>query len=327
MKKFLTIAIFIFLGIIAIATRVNAAEVSTLEELKSALEDGGEITLTDDITSNEMISISKEVLIDGNNHTISVAGNIDGLEIETAEKVEINNLTIDSCTNSILTVDNTKIQVAGYEGQYNVTCAGNGNHYRGISLWELTNSTVTIKNSTIQGFEYNINLAGVNRSFSGTVVNIENSNFKGRTAINSHVENYTLNIKNSNILGINNYAGSQESFADIVLDSTSNNVKLNIVNVKCTNYQNETGLNNPNALQFMLALRGSDNVVKISGNTTFKDTTKKLELMWNNNQYEEIKKQLLENISKLENTTIPFMMQYTIAMKEILINQESDVVR
>ena len=58
-----------------------------------------------------------------------------------------------------------------------------------------------------------------------------------------------------------------------------------------------------------------------------KDTTKKLELMWNNNQYEEIKKQLLENISKLENTTIPFMMQYTIAMKEILINQESDVVR
>ncbi|MBQ3306588.1 MAG: hypothetical protein IJG68_00185 [Bacilli bacterium] len=57
-----------------------------------------------------------------------------------------------------------------------------------------------------------------------------------------------------------------------------------------------------------------------------KNTTKSLELLWKDNLNEDIKNQLLENISKLENTTIPFIMQYTIAMKEI-IDQESDVVR
>ena len=64
MKKTLIISLFV-LGLIIPNINVKAVDVSNEEELRAAIKQGGDITLTEDIEVTEPLVIDKDVNIDG----------------------------------------------------------------------------------------------------------------------------------------------------------------------------------------------------------------------------------------------------------------------
>ena len=64
MKKVIIISLFV-LGLIIPNINVKAVDVSNEEELRAAIEQGGDITLTDDIEVTQPLVIDKDVNIDG----------------------------------------------------------------------------------------------------------------------------------------------------------------------------------------------------------------------------------------------------------------------
>ena len=64
MKKIIFVSIFI-LGMIIPGLNVKATDVSNEEELRAAIQQGGDITLTEDIEVTEPLVIDKDVNIDG----------------------------------------------------------------------------------------------------------------------------------------------------------------------------------------------------------------------------------------------------------------------
>ena len=73
MKKALAtiLALVMAIGLCSISWAANPASVSNAEELKTAIETGGEITLDADIEISETISVSKPVTINLNSKTIT----------------------------------------------------------------------------------------------------------------------------------------------------------------------------------------------------------------------------------------------------------------
>lgn len=147
-----------------------------------------------------------------------------------------------------------------------VTTSVNGSYSRGINLGELTNSHVTIENSTIQGFFYNIN--NFSGPMDGTTVTATNSVFKGRCAFNIWGTYGTYVCNDCNILGHNNFAGAQESFACFVLNQNSGNCNHNTLTINGGTIAgvsfNADGSANPNARQFLVRAQGADNLVTIN---------------------------------------------------------------
>ena len=174
-------------------------------------------------------------------------------EIETTQR----GITVNTDQNDgiNLTVKGTTISLTNGISDYDteVNSTNKYDNSRGISLWEMGNSKVEIKDSIIQGFYYSINTAG---STNGKMtVDMMNSSFKGRAAINAHVPDTTWSITDSRIHGINNFGGDTEGFATIVVDKSAERNAVNINNTKFTTYFNETGKNNPNATEDMITFR------------------------------------------------------------------------
>ena len=73
MKKALAtiLALVMAIGLCSVSWAANPASVNSAEELKTAVEAGGEITLDKDIEISETISVSKPVTINLNNQTIT----------------------------------------------------------------------------------------------------------------------------------------------------------------------------------------------------------------------------------------------------------------
>ena len=187
--------------------------------------------------------------------------------IETTQRgITVN---ADANTGIVLNVNNSSISltndITNYDEQVDPT--DNYNNSRGISLWEMGESEVNIINSLIQGFYYSVNISGSNSS-EGTVVSMANSTFKGRAAINSWAAGVKWTVTDCEIHGINNFGGPQEGFGTIVLNETSANNTVEVNNSKFTTYFNSTGLNNPNATEFMFAIRNSSSNAIIKGANT-----------------------------------------------------------
>ena len=64
MRKIIIISLFI-LGMIMPNISVKAVDVSNEEELRAAIKQGGDITLTEDIVITQPLVINKDVNIDG----------------------------------------------------------------------------------------------------------------------------------------------------------------------------------------------------------------------------------------------------------------------
>lgn len=260
MKKYLlTFAMGLLLAL-ALAPAAFAADVTDETSLNSAISNGGTINLQNDISISNTVSIQKAVTINGNGHTITYTNTAQSyaFSVETNEAVTFENVVIDATASSVmngitvnsncvpnLTLDKTTLNVTRWGLAFNPNGAGASltvkndsviqnatvsnydvqvrhGDYRGISLYNAKQATISISDTTIQGFSYTINLAGdlVNgvRDFEGTVLNLTNSTLKGWTAFNVWSSTTYFNITDCYLKGINNSNGSTDGFATIVVN-------------------------------------------------------------------------------------------------------------
>ena len=141
MKKVLIICSFV-LGLIIPNIDVKAVDVSNEDELRAAIEQGGDITLTKDIEVKEPLVIDKDVNISGQWYYILMQGD------DTLMTVNSGNVTLD--------VD----LIAGWNGQYNEW--GNPDDViknQGIAL-EINGGTVNFENTSVGAGKVGIEING-----------------------------------------------------------------------------------------------------------------------------------------------------------------------
>ena len=157
MKKIIFVSIFI-LGMIIPGLNVKATDVSNEEELRAAIQQGGDITLTEDIEVTEPLVIDKDVYIDGYGNDILIQGD-----------------------NTLLTVNSGNVSLgivlyAGWNGSYD-----NFNLVKGQGkAIEVNGGTANLSykvglGSSTSGYGIYINKR-INTTTKGDVLNLE-SNF------------------------------------------------------------------------------------------------------------------------------------------------------
>ena len=175
-----------------------AADATMSEDaFRSAVAEGGAVTMTGDVTLNSTLEIKDGVTINGNGYTITYTPNTQtyAIDVQTNEPVTFQNVTIDATVGSMtsgisaqncipdLTLDKTTLNVMRWGIAFNPTDDGAElnvmnysviqnkrvsdyeteaayGDYRGISLYDATAACVNVNNSTIQCFGYTINLTG-----------------------------------------------------------------------------------------------------------------------------------------------------------------------
>ena len=191
----------------------------------------------------------------------------------------LNNVTI-NCTyramdvwysdNVTLTINNSLFQnVQGQtvdekgnptDAHYDIELQGEkAGDTRGLNFGQLTNSNITINNTTMQGFFYVLNnITGDNGDMTGTTLVANNSTFKGRAALNVWGFGATYEFNDCTVVGINNYGSSAEGFACFVFNNQNtcydNSLTINGGTVVSAVFD-AVGASNPNANQYMVDTR------------------------------------------------------------------------
>ncbi len=241
---------------------------------------------------------SSDVVVLENLQIDATSGN--GVDVQSPQSTTLD-LTISNCTINTkicainflstsdghfvnLTVEDSVLSSTDGITNYDQQLAAGGQACRGVSMRDMVGAQVAIQNSTIQGFFYAVNAAASvtpppNRSMT---VDITDSTVKARAAVNSWMPNSTWNLTNTAVLGINIFASAQEQFACVVINSeapydAANNV-VNINGCRFSNYFNSTGMNNPNAIQGMVATVTASARITIdqnptNGNTVFESVS------------------------------------------------------
>lgn len=286
-----------------------ATSVGTCDELTSALaDDSTTINLTADLVGCTTATVSKGKTINGNGKSITFASN-DGFYIDTNNAVAFKdltitaaqmgvvvpetstatrtNLTLDGVTinalyrglsyyqdqdGASLTVKDSTIQNSGvtnYDTDWS-DAAGHPAGTRGISFVEFKHSTADITNTTIQGFKYVVNLTQYTNT--GSTFNLIGVTLKGWADLNMWQNNATINVKDSDLLGIMAHDDTTEwnNFGNIKFNSGTSDNELNLDNVRLKNaypYATESGV----AQQTMLIDYGSYNKV-VMDDCDFDDT-------------------------------------------------------
>ncbi|MDY3950049.1 MAG: InlB B-repeat-containing protein [Eggerthella lenta] len=304
----------------AIGTRVGDVAVvgeksyATLKEAVADAQDGQTVKLLNDASLDETLVVEHALTLDGDGKTITATGLDPAIRVNTGEKVSVSNLALTGASRGIevssaqsdivltgcvlnvvdrgitfpsgkfdgvnLVLDSTSInntRVSDYDRE-----AVYDPNARGISLWNITNSTVTLKNgSSINGFSYCVNVSG-DASESGVsdttglTVNMINSTVRGWAALNVWGSSATYNIERSTIKGINTNSGGSNSFAALVFNddiygqfaqSHAENNTLNIADSTITNYQGGS------CVEELLRIDCGITVLNLSGTVAFEDTT------------------------------------------------------
>lgn len=178
-------------------------------------------------------------------------------------------LAINNCTFQNVQGQTVDAQGNPTAAQYDIVLTGtNAGDTRGLNFGQLTNSTITINNSTMQGFFYVLNnVTGDNGDMTGTTLTASNSTFKGRAALNvwGFGGNYTFN--DCAVTGINNYGSDQESFACFVFNN-QNTCYNNLLTINggtvVSAVFDAVGSSNPNARQFLLTARGKNTSIVVN---------------------------------------------------------------
>ncbi|HIQ90602.1 MAG TPA: hypothetical protein IAB27_03120 [Candidatus Coprosoma intestinipullorum] len=147
MKKIIIISIFI-LGMILPSIDVKAVDVSNEEELRNAIEQGGDITLTKDIEITQPLVIDKDVNISGYRDILMQGDNT--LMTVNSGNVTLNNVSLYAGWNGNYDeYDNPDTVVSG-QGKALVVNGGNltittsnSNLYAGNIVLQLNGGTVT----------------------------------------------------------------------------------------------------------------------------------------------------------------------------------------
>ena len=166
-----------------------------------------------------------------------------------------------------LVIDNSTIQA----NVSDPTTTYSTDDARGLNLIRRTDDgdfNVTLNNTVIQGFSYDVNMPS-----SGTDINFTMTGGKsyGRAVLNNWGSNNTFTLDGVEVHGLNNQTGTQEGFACVVENSGAQNNVYNINNVTFIANLSEAAYTTATstASEQMLLLQGKSAVINITGNTTY----------------------------------------------------------
>ena len=189
--------------------------------------------------------------------------------------LKLNNVEVEATDRGIATMsektDGITVELVNstvsHGGYTDYTSEYDSRDTRGIAMFNTTNSTVTVENSTVQGYAYPLNVGGTDGT--GLVFNVKDSAISGRCAVNSWGSGITYNLDGCELRSINNQGGSTEGFAAIVINNTANDNTVNVSDCSIIGSFNGPGVDNPNATAFLTSVRSTGDKVTITGNTTY----------------------------------------------------------
>ena len=139
---------------------------------------------------------------------------------------------------------------------------------RGISFSNVECDSLVINKSTLEGAYYIINVNGTSK-VNANVLN--ESTLSGRCGFNIWSNDFTALVENSTIVGKNNWSGSTETFANVVINTTAQNSNMIFRNMTFKmDVNNEYQSNRQYAIQY----RASNQTLLVEGNITVIDTPK-----------------------------------------------------
>ncbi len=193
MRKTLILILSVVALISAFAVSVSAAEAKvgeeeyeTLQEAITNANEGDVVTLLEDVTLNQILTINKPITLDGNGKTLtSTAGR--AINVETEGSVKIHYLTI------------------------------NASGERAINVIQKT-VDLTISNVNATAANYAVNVAG---SSVGSVVLIADSTLKGLSVVNVGAVNTQVTIEGGTIICDDN--NDSENYGAITLNQNATN--------------------------------------------------------------------------------------------------------
>ena len=271
----------------------------SLTDMISAAQAGDTVQLLADVNlAGGTINLNKCLTLDGDGHDLTTTASAKAIYVKTSDAVTIKNLTIPQASHGVsvnasgfhVTVTNVDMvvfqrginfEVGGAAGsELNVIdcelkLAGTGDDtpyknnqdYRGISVGNSPGATFNITDCKIDGFAYDINVAGSTGSSTFNVVRTEGT---GRAMLNVWTSSNTFNLTDCEINGYNTQTGPTEAFGCIVGNAGSQNNTYNINQCRFTaNLSQAANSAGGNASQQMFAIRGNtpNSTVIIRGNT------------------------------------------------------------
>ena len=217
--------------------------VNNATKLQYALQNGGEITLTDDITLTSQLNVTADTVIDGQGYTLTYTGS--GNRV-----IDVANTTTATLTVKDLTID-----------------INNSYCQRAIN-YNVPNGELVLDNVKLTGntkATYGINLPG---SSDNVTVTITDCDIIGNTALNVWGENSVITVTNSKL---SNYDPTEvENYAAISLnaDNAGNSSKGTVLTVtNCTIIANDENGDPCHAVTTMADVTVViDNNTKVIGN-------------------------------------------------------------
>ena len=264
-----------------ISATIEGANVQTIEyvtnetELRTALAKENYVVLNNDITITDVIAVSKDLVLDGNNYTITADSNIANKRMLWIEENDVN----------------VVLKNINFDGQ-NVA-------ERGVQInVDIKNVNLSMTNCNIKNITYyTVNIctgAGVN-------LNISYCELSGWGVINAWSNDYVISVDNSYLIGINdkNYnADGWNDFSTVVCegdttDATNNHassITIEFVNSKIEarsltgNQQQCIGFN-PKSVANVINCLNCEFIYDTANNTTlFYDAGEENKLIINNEQ-------------------------------------------
>lgn len=176
-----------------VANAVEETSVSSYDELIAAINNGGNIKLTADISTNNAITISQPCTIDFNKHTLTITNNNGGLNVNAAATLKNGSLALKRTTvsyrgnrlylNSDATIDSMTITSSADAG---------------ASLIDATSSQsaeIFIKDTTIRGTDSAFRAFGITN---------KKVTFLGNVVVEATVDAYPSMIRNSDLYFVGN---------------------------------------------------------------------------------------------------------------------------
>ena len=170
MKRILIVSLFV-LGLLIPNIDVKAVDVSNEEELRAAIEQGGDITLTNNIEITKTLEVTKDVNISGENNAYSIMMQGDNT-LMTVEKGKVNFLVI--------------YLYAGWNGEYHT------------NMWENTYPDNVVNGQgtalVVNGGNVNFDDKSDNKIYAGNVgIEVNGGTVTGNLGINAGESNYDEN--------------------------------------------------------------------------------------------------------------------------------------
>ena len=184
---------------------VDGTQYDTLQKAVAAADPGDTITLLQDVSTSEIVALTKSVTLDGNNHTLTSSANR-AINVDCKDAVEIKNLTIKT------TLDASK-------------------DIRAVNVIQKA-AKLTLTNVSADGFKYTINVAA---SSAGSEIAISGGTYSGYAALNITGNKTTVNAENVAFIGVNPYGNpSSNSFCTISFGSPADGVIADGVSITIT---------------------------------------------------------------------------------------------